>query len=67
MLLSAVTLAALTAPVADPLCPDPARYYFMLFAGQGVPFRHRTAHTWATISRPTTMLAILQKAVTDVN
>jgi len=29
------------------------RYYFTLFGGQSVPFRPRTAHTWATFTRVT--------------
>ena len=32
-----------TAPVAEA-----PRYFFILYAGQSVPFRARTAHTWAT-------------------
>jgi hypothetical protein len=35
--------------------PEPAvRYYLTLFAGQSVPFRARTAHTWATFAKVTT-------------
>jgi hypothetical protein len=49
MLLSLVITSALAVPPAGfAPCADQSRYYFMLFAGQGVPFRHRTAHTWAT-------------------
>lgn len=38
-----------------PAAPDPpgTRYYFLLFAGQSVPFQARTAHTWATWVRAT--------------
>ena len=36
--------AALGAPVD----PPPARYYFILYGGQSLPFKPRTAHTWAT-------------------
>jgi len=43
-------LAALSA--AAPADPAPVaeapRYFFILFAGQSVPFKARTAHTWAT-------------------
>ncbi len=40
-------------PGAGPLPVDPPRYYFTLFAGQSVPFRPRTAHTWATWTKVT--------------
>lgn len=36
------------APVGD------ARYYFILFGGQSVPFRPNTAHTWGTYAKVTT-------------
>ncbi|AMV22794.1 hypothetical protein VT84_00180 [Gemmata sp. SH-PL17] len=50
-----VWLAALLAPVSPPPVPEaPApRYYFILFAGQSVPFHPRTAHTWATFVKTT--------------
>jgi len=49
MLLCVVIASALMVPPAEfAPCADPSRYYFILFAGQGIPFRHRTAHTWAT-------------------
>ena len=35
---------------------DPSRYYFILFGGQGEPFRARTAHTWATYVKATPMV-----------
>jgi hypothetical protein len=49
-----IFLAALGSPPAP--APTPAgtpRYYFTLFAGQSVPFRPRTAHTWATWAKAT--------------
>ncbi len=39
--------------VAWPSPSAPARYFFTLFAGQSVPFRPRTAHTWATWTKVT--------------
>jgi hypothetical protein len=47
--LAAATL--LTAPAA-PAQAEP-RYYFILFGGQSIPFRPRTAHTWATFVKAT--------------
>ena len=41
----AALLLATRASAAD---PDGSRYFFILFGGQSVPFRARTAHTWAT-------------------
>jgi hypothetical protein len=41
----------LAAPTVD--CPPAARYYFLLFAGESVPFRPRHAHTWATFVKAT--------------
>jgi hypothetical protein len=38
------------APADAPPCP-PARYYLLLFGGQGNILRPRTAHTWATYVR----------------
>jgi hypothetical protein len=35
---------------------DPSRYYFILFGGQGEPFRARTAHTWAVYAKATPMV-----------
>ena len=50
-------LAALSASPAPPV-PPPAecqpRYFFTLFAGQSVPFRPNTAHTWGTYAKVTT-------------
>ncbi len=31
----------------------PPHYYFTLFGGASVPFRHRTAHTWVTFAKVT--------------
>ena len=54
MLSSLVVAAALGAP------PDPAplasaipaaRYFFILYGGQSLPFKPRTAHTWATFAK----------------
>jgi len=39
--------------VVWPSPSQPARYFFTLFAGQSVPFRPRTAHTWATWTKVT--------------
>lgn len=60
--LSFVLCIALGIPVESSgagLAPSPceqagsSRYYFTLFAGQSVPFRHRTAHTWGTYTKVT--------------
>lgn len=45
LLAAAVALPPAAARAAD---PPGTRYYFLLFAGQSVPFEARTAHTWAT-------------------
>ena len=51
MFASVVAAAALlTAPTAAPEAP---RYYFILFGGQSIPFKPRTAHTWATFVKAT--------------
>jgi hypothetical protein len=51
VLSSLVVAAALGAP-PDPVpiasAPSPARYFFILYGGQSLPFKPRTAHTWAT-------------------
>ena len=39
-----------SADAPAPSCP-PARYYLLLFGGQGNILRPRTAHTWATYVR----------------
>lgn len=46
---AAMSLASLAAPEPAP----GSRYYFVLFGGQSVPFRPRTAHTWATFVKTT--------------
>ena len=54
MFTTMVTAALLAAPSASgveaPTAPvaEAPRYFFILYAGQSVPFRARTAHTWAT-------------------
>ena len=47
---AAFTALALSAPPAEASGP---RYYFLLFGGQSVPYRPRTAHTWATFVKAT--------------
>jgi len=49
LLLTLIAAAALAAapPEAAP------RYFFTLFGGESVPFRPRTAHTWATFAKAT--------------
>jgi hypothetical protein len=50
-----VTLA-LAALLAAPTTPAEApRYYFVLFGGQSIPFQPRTAHTWATFVKATSV------------
>ncbi len=44
---AALTLGAAPAPAEAP------RYYFILFGGQSIPYRPRTAHTWATFVKAT--------------
>lgn len=44
----AVVATALFAPAGRGNSLPPPRHYFILFAGQSVPFIPRTAHTWAT-------------------
>lgn len=46
---TAIVAAALLSSPSDtvPVAEAP-RYFFILYAGQSVPFRARTAHTWAT-------------------
>lgn len=48
-----VVATALAASPPPGTATDSARYYFTLFAGQSVPFRPRTAHTWATWTKVT--------------
>ena len=53
---AALLTAALSSPAGAPGAPECApapRYYFILFGGQSVPFRPRTAHTWATFVKAT--------------
>lgn len=50
-------LVAVLAVPSEPTGPSAVpctRYYFTLFAGQSVPFRPRTAHTWALYAKATT-------------
>lgn len=51
-MLQAILLATAAGGAAPPGPPGP-RYYVILFAGQSVPFRPPTAHTWATFVRAT--------------
>ena len=48
--LAALVLASAPAPAAGPAAP---RYYVILFGGQSIPFKARTAHTWATFVKTT--------------
>jgi hypothetical protein len=52
MFASVVAATLLTAPTAAPVPAEP-RYYFILFGGQSIPFKPRTAHTWATFVKAT--------------
>jgi hypothetical protein len=47
-------VAVMAVPSAPPSAVPCTRYYFTLFAGQSVPFRPRTGHTWATYAKATT-------------
>jgi hypothetical protein len=49
----AVVAVLSLAPAVPASEPDAPRYYFILFGGQSVPFRPRTAHTWATFVKAT--------------
>ncbi|MCS7021126.1 MAG: hypothetical protein NZU63_04785 [Gemmataceae bacterium] len=40
-----------TAWAAPPAGVGQCRYYFILFGGQAIPFRPRTAHTWAIFAK----------------
>jgi hypothetical protein len=51
MFASVVATTLLTAPTAP--VPAEPRYYFILFGGQSIPFKPRTAHTWATFVKAT--------------
>jgi hypothetical protein len=53
VLLALVAAVALIAPAAPGPSPAGPRYFFILFAGQSVPFVPRTAHTWATFVKAT--------------
>lgn len=52
MLFSLFLAGSISSPPAAPAETGP-RYYVILFGGQGVPFRPRTAHTWATYVKVT--------------
>lgn len=52
MFASIAATALLTAPAPPAIRAEP-RYYFILFGGQSIPFRPRTAHTWATFVKAT--------------
>ena len=52
--LAAAALATSPAvPPAGPECAAGPRYFFVLFGGQSVPYRARTAHTWAVFVKAT--------------
>jgi hypothetical protein len=54
VLSSFVLATLLAAPLhPEPVPPGSSRYYFILFAGQSVPFIPQTAHTWATFVKAT--------------
>jgi hypothetical protein len=56
---SLLGVAALSAPVdPPPVLHDRCapRYYFIIYGGQSVPYRPRTAHTWATFAKATPMV-----------
>ncbi|WP_439631605.1 hypothetical protein [Gemmata sp.] len=52
LLLAALALSSAPPPAAPGVDCQP-RYYFTLFAGQSVPFRPSTAHTWGTYAKVT--------------
>lgn len=54
-MLACLTALALASPTLAPAAPveGASRYYFVLFGGQSVPYRPRTAHTWATFVKAT--------------
>lgn len=66
MVFTALVASTLAAPPAAVVAPDPCRYYFILFGGQSVPFRARTAHTWAiwVKTTPTVTGAVMVESVT---
>lgn len=45
-----LALCSLMISLAGPVTPveAPSRYYFLLFAGESVPFQAKYSHTWAT-------------------
>ena len=53
--MNAALMAALltAAPAESPAAPPATRYYFILFGGQSIPFKPRTAHTFATFVKAT--------------
>jgi hypothetical protein len=57
---SLLTAAGLFGPAELPAPavagPGEPRYYFILYGGQSIPFRPRTAHTWATFAKATPMV-----------
>jgi hypothetical protein len=48
MFITMVAVALLPVPADTKPVAEAPRYFFILYAGQSVPFRARTAHTWAT-------------------
>ena len=55
-ILSLASLSAATDPTPAVTGAGTPRYYFILFGGQSVPYRPRTAHTWATFAKATPMV-----------
>lgn len=51
--LAAAILTSSPVVSPGPACAQESRYYFVLFGGQSVPFKPRTAHTWATYAKIT--------------
>lgn len=50
-ILMTAMVATGTARPSHPAAVTPPRYFFTIYAGQSVPFRPRTAHTWGTYTK----------------
>ena len=50
---AAALIALALSSTAATAQPCPSRYYFVLFAGESVPFLPRTAHTWGVYAEAT--------------
>lgn len=48
MIFTLIAATALAVPTAEPVPLAAPRYFFILYGGQSLPFKPRTAHTWAT-------------------